>query len=151
MDPFSAALGITIAAGTTIQTIADLINRIQDGPQHVKDLSEDIRHLDCFLHHAQEVLRVDCISDSVLSDTANGLIQTIQKLNRELEQLSYQVKKGKGLQGKDEIRRFKWLFSERICRKLQARIKFYRDELSCSIELMNLWVHSNRQSLEVSD
>jgi hypothetical protein len=83
MEPVSAALGNTIAAGTTIQTIADLINRIQDGSQHVRELSEDIRHLDDFLRHAGEVLRVDEISDSVVSDTANGLIQIIQTFNRE--------------------------------------------------------------------
>ena len=119
MEPVSAALGITIAAGTTIQTIADLINRIQDGPQHVKEPSEDVRPLDCFFHQAEEVLRSEGISDSVMSGAANGLIQTIEVLNRELEQLSHKVKKGNSLRDND-IQRVKWLRSERKCRKTQA-------------------------------
>lgn len=150
MDLFSASVGIAVAAGTTIHAIANLVNRIQDGPQHVKELSDDIQHLESFLHHAEEVLRVDGVSDSVVSGTANSLIRTIQALNHELQQISHKFK-GKDPSAKDEIQRLKWFFSEQKCRKIQARITYYRGELSRSIELMNLWVHLNLLSPRVSN
>lgn len=143
MEPVSAIAGITIATGTSLQAITNLVNRIQDGPRHVRELSEDIHHLETFLQHAEEVLRVDGISDSVVSGSARDLIRTIQALNRDLEQLCRKVKKGQNPQDTDEIQRLKWYFSEKKCHKIQVRIKHYRDELSRSIELINLCVHLN--------
>lgn len=143
MDPVSAIAGITIAAVTTLQAITNLVNRIQNGPQHVRELAQDIQSLEIYIQHAEEVLRVDGISDSPVTGIANGLVRTVQTLNQELEKLCQKVTKRKHSGDKDEIQRLRWFFSERKCQKVQSRIKFYRDELSRSIELINLWVLLN--------
>lgn len=148
MDPVSAIAGITIAAATTLEAITNLVNRIQNGPKHVRELAEDIHNLKTYIQHAEEVLRVDGVSDSTATAAANGLLRTIRALNDELEQLHHRIKKGKNSGDKEEIQRLRWFLNEGKCQKLRLRIKFYREELSRSIELINLWVQPNLLRLE---
>ena len=140
MDPVSAIAGITIAAGTTLEVTTNLVARIQNGPRLVRELADEIGNLQIYIQHAEEILRVDGISNSTLISTANGLLRTIQALNQELEQLHCNVQNSKHSGDKDDIRRLKWFFNARKCQQIQSRIKFYRDELSRSIELINLCV-----------
>ena len=140
MDPVSAIVGITIAAGTTLEVTTNLLARIQNGPRRVRELADEIRNLQIYIQHAREILRVDGISDSTMISAANGLLRKIQALNQELEQLYHNVQKSKDSGDKDDIRRLKWFFKERKCQQIQSRIKSYRDELSRSIELINLCV-----------